>query len=112
MPAPTGLYTGTMDVYSATYTAALSGGAKRTTAIKASGQLCRIQDQDATGSVINRQEGMLVTHKIFTDYGSCVNGDEIRSEGRTYRVIGTPIKRRAIGNMDGFFVVDALEVIN
>lgn len=112
MAGPTGLYTDEMDVYSATYTASQSGGAIRTPAVKATAQPCRIQDTDATGSIVGMQEGMVVTHKIFTDYANCVNGDEIRAESKVYRVIGTPIHRRAIGNMDGYYLIEAMEVVN
>lgn len=112
MASPSGLYTDTMDVYSVTTTVKDSGGFVRTTAVKASAQPCRVQTDNATGSVINMGDGMGVVTRVFTDYANCVNGDELHIDSRVIRVTGTPIKRRAIGNMDAFYVVTGLEIIN
>jgi len=104
------MLTDTMDVYSASWDRAESGGAIRTETPKATGQKCRLETSGASQQAFNAALGIRVSGRIFTLYGECVDGDAIQVTGQAVtgrlRVVGTPIHRRAIGNQPGFYVIE------
>jgi hypothetical protein len=103
------LFTETMDVYGKADGRSESGGLTRTAALREAGVACRVQDASASQKMAAASLQIEVSHQIFTAYSSVTNGDTVVVGGVTYRVQGVQ-RRRAIGGMDGFYVVTALEI--
>jgi hypothetical protein len=107
-----------MAIYRSTYAADAVAAAVRSDAALTSDIPCRDQTLGASEQVMNAAAGVPIDHQIFTLYQGVQHDDILVITGliggvsvsATVRVKGYPVRRRAIGNMTGFFVFNAEEV--